>query len=168
MPGPVSPAPSYDSGERYGESHEYSDGRDGYEDAAQLSVSAACELVVPRVSSATVVGTGPAVAAHVAGLARRMPCLGNITVYPGPAYGPPRWPSARIAALAAEQGIALLGADTLDRALLGADLVVLTDGAAASAGSSARRRALLAPDAVVVRAVTVPSASGPLPGGPCS
>lgn len=141
-----------------------------YEDAAELSVSAACALMVPRVSSATIVGTGPAALAHLAGLVRRMACLGNITVYPGPAYGPPRWPCARSAALAAEQGIALLGADTLDRALLGADLVVLTDGVAASVGSSARRRGLLAPDAVVVHAVTagVPAPSGRPTGGPCS
>lgn len=135
MPGPLRPAPAPVP---------------RYEDAARLTVSAACELMVPRVSSATVVGTGPAVAAHLGALVRRMACLGNITVYPGPADGPPRWPSARTAALAAGQGITLLGAESLDRALLGADLVVLTDGVPASVGSSARRRALLAPDAVVI------------------
>ncbi|MFJ6798010.1 hypothetical protein [Streptomyces sp. NPDC091268] len=117
---------------------------------ARLSAAAACRLLVPRVSSATVVGTGPAVAAHVAALTRMVACLGNITVYPGPADGPPRWPGARTAALAAEQGIVLLGADTLDRALLGADLVVLADGADPSPVSPARRRALLAPGAVVI------------------
>lgn len=137
MPGPVRPAPVPVP---------------SYEEVARLSVAAACELMVPRVSSATLVGTGPAVAAHLARLVRRMACLGNITVYPGPEYGPPRWPSARTAAVAAGQGVALLGADTLDRALLGADLVVLVGGVPASVGSRARRRALLAPGAVVIQA----------------
>ncbi|MFI8263664.1 MULTISPECIES: hypothetical protein [unclassified Streptomyces] len=111
-----------------------------YEAAARLCASAARTLLVPRVSSATVLGTGPAVAAHLAALVREVPGLCNITVHPGPA----RWPHPGAAALAAAQGTALTTAASRERALLGADLVVLAGPALPV------DRSLLAPSAVVI------------------
>ncbi|MYT22265.1 hypothetical protein GTW69_18530 [Streptomyces sp. SID7760] len=117
-----------------------------HEAVALLSAAAARALLVPRVSSATLLGTGPAVAAHLAVLVREVPGLGNITVHPSPA----RWPHPEAAALATAQGTVLTTATSRDRALLGADLVVLTSPALPV------DRALLAPSAVVIEA--------PLPG----
>ncbi|GHA75563.1 hypothetical protein ACIQRS_06400 [Streptomyces termitum] len=99
-------------------------------------------LLVPRVSSVTVLGTGPAVGAHLAALVREVPGLGNVTVHPGPAH----WPDPETAALAAAHGTVLATADSRDRALLGADLVVLTTPAPPV------DRTLLAPSAVILRA----------------
>ncbi|MFK0050189.1 hypothetical protein ACIQU4_40025 [Streptomyces sp. NPDC090741] len=115
-----------------------------YEAAAQVCATAARTLLVPRVSSATVLGTGPAVAAHLAALVREVPGLGNITVHPGPA----RWPHPEAAALAAAQGTVLATATSRDRALMGADLVVLTGPALPV------DRTLLSPSAVVIQAPT--------------
>lgn len=129
MPRTAPPAPSYGAAL-------------SYEAAAQVCATAARTLLVPRVSSATVLGTGPAVAAHLAALVREVPGLGNITVHPGPA----RWPHPEAAALAAAQGTVLVTAASRDRALLGADLVVL-------AGPTLLvDRALLSPSAVVIQA----------------
>ncbi|MFI5671329.1 hypothetical protein [Streptomyces sp. NPDC051704] len=111
-----------------------------HEAAARLCAAAARTLLVPRVSSATVLGTGAAVAAHLAALVREVPGLCNITVHPGPA----RWPHPEDAALAAAQGTVLTTAASRDRALLGADLVVLTGPALPV------DRSLLAPSAVVI------------------
>ncbi|MFI6149168.1 hypothetical protein [Streptomyces sp. NPDC051109] len=113
-----------------------------YEAAARVCATAARTLLVPRVSSATVLGTGPAAAAHLSALVREVPGLGNITVHPGPA----RWPDAGAAALAAAQGTVLAAAASRDRALLGADLVVVAGPALPV------DRALLAPSAVVIQA----------------
>ncbi|MFH8724838.1 hypothetical protein [Streptomyces termitum] len=111
-----------------------------YEAAA--AARAVRALLVPRVSSVTVLGAGPAVDAHLAALVREVPGLGNVTVHPGPA----RWPDPETAALAAAHGTVLATADSRDRALLGADLVVLT------APAPPVDRMLLAPSAVVLRA----------------
>lgn len=99
--------------------------------AACHTALAARELLVARVATAAVVGAGSAVVAQLTALALSVANLSEVVVCPARGHEP-GWPTGRLARHAAEQGIALSFTRTAQRALLGADLVVLATGATAA------------------------------------
>ena len=92
---------------------------------------------------------GPGAAATLGVLARELVGLVSVTVHPAPA-SEPHWPDAESASYAAREGIVLTAEAALDRALLGADLVVFAPGAHRPVLSPVRLRALSAPGSVVL------------------
>ncbi|WP_432753712.1 hypothetical protein ACE1OA_30890 [Streptomyces sp. JL2001] len=118
------------------------------EERLSAAVRAARGRLAAGALSATVLGPGAAATLGV--LARELVGLVSVTVHPEPASGPPRWPDAESASYAAREGIVLTTEAALDRALLGADLVVLAPGAHRPVPSPVRLRALSAPGSVVL------------------
>ncbi|MFI8291546.1 hypothetical protein ACIGBL_20660 [Streptomyces sp. NPDC085614] len=118
------------------------------EERLSAAVRAARGRLAAGALSATVLGPGAAVALGV--LARELVGLVSVTVHPAPVPEPPHWPDAESASYAAREGIVLTAEASLDRALLGADLVVFAPGAHRPVLSPVRLRALSAPGSVVL------------------
>lgn len=92
---------------------------------AALSALAARRMVVPTVVTATVLGTSPEAQLHLAVVARHVPDVDHIAVCPGP-DGPPMI-EPRVRDQVDLAGIGLSIVDEMADAVLGANLVIVTD-----------------------------------------
>lgn len=115
---------------------------------AVLTVLAARELLVPRVTSATVLGSGPSATVQCAVLVAGLSGLDSVVVHPG-------HPDPGLSRMAGEAGVSVSACADVGRAVFGADLVVLATQPGHPPDPVWHGRLL--PGAVVVNASGAPS-----------